>query len=200
MKLIAVTNRSLCRNDKDFFSRIEVLSNILERGDHILLREPELSVADYTRLAEECKEICHDTPVKLILHTHFETAKALKIPRVHLPMYLMRVGLPVGYSCSASVHSPEEASEAQQLGAQFLLAGHVFPTDCKPDLPPRGLAYLKDVCQAVTVPVFAIGGITPERVPSVLESGASGIAVMSQLMTCSDVSQVVFDLKQAAGR
>lgn len=76
MKFIAVTNRSLCLDDKDFFTRIESLCDVLRKGDKILLREPKLEVPEYTTLAEECRDICHDTPIHLLLHTHFETAKA----------------------------------------------------------------------------------------------------------------------------
>ncbi|MDD5952641.1 MAG: thiamine phosphate synthase [Oscillospiraceae bacterium] len=191
MKLIAVTNRSLCENEKDFFSRIEILADTLKRGDRIMLREPEMSVADYTALAQKCQLICHDTPVKLLLHIHFETAKQLKLSRVHLPMALMRVGIPVGYSCSASVHSPEEAAEAQKLGADFVIAGHVFATDCKKGLPPRGLAFIRAVRDNVSIPVYGIGGITPENARSVLEAGADGVCVMSRFMTCSDLEDEI---------
>lgn len=191
MKLIAVTNRSLCKNDKDFFSRIEALADNLKRGDRILLRETELEVPAYTALAEKCQTICHDTVVKMDLHTHFETAKKLKINRVHLPMALLRVGIPVGYSCSASVHSVEEAVEAQRLGAEFLIAGHIYATDCKKGLPPRGVDFLKSVCDSVTIPVCAIGGITPERVPEIQAAGAAGVCVMSSFMTCDDLTDLV---------
>ena len=97
MKFIAVTNRSLCLDDKDFFTRIESLCDVLRKGDKILLREPKLEVPEYTTLAEECRDICHDTPIHLLLHTHFETAKALHLKQVHLPMALLRVGIPIGY-------------------------------------------------------------------------------------------------------
>ena len=191
MKLIAVTNRSLCNHDKDFFSRIEALADNLNRGDRILLRETELEVPEYTALAEKCQTICHDTPIKLLLHTHFETAKKLKIRQVHLPMALLRVGVPTGYRCSASVHSVEEAVEAQKLGAEFLICGHIFETDCKKGLPPRGVEFLKSVCDSVTIPVYGIGGITPERVPELKETGAAGICVMSNFMTCDDLTDLL---------
>lgn len=191
MKFIAVTNRSLCHDDKDFFTRIEFLCDVLRKGDKILLREPNLEVPEYTALAEECRDICHDTPIHLLLHTHFETAKALHLKQVHLPMALLRVGIPIGYRCSASVHSVEEAIEAQKLGAEFLIAGHIYATDCKKGLPPRGVDFLKAVCDSVDIPVYAIGGITPEKVPELKAAGATGICVMSALMTCDDPVDVV---------
>lgn len=61
-------------------------------------------------------------------------------------------------SVSTSIHKPEEAVKAQQLGADFMFAGHVFVTDCKKGLPPRGLDFLRNVVQAVDIPVYGIGG------------------------------------------
>ena len=58
-----------------------------------------------------------------------------------------------------SVHSVEDAIKAEQLGATYMTAGHIFATDCKKGLPPRGLDFLKNVCDAVEIPVYAIGGI-----------------------------------------
>lgn len=81
-----------------------------------------------------------------------------------------------------SVHSVEQAVRAQQLGADFLIAGHIFPTDCKPGLPPRGLEFLGQVCRAVTIPVYAIGGITPENAPLAVKAGAAGVCIMSGAM------------------
>lgn len=61
--------------------------------------------------------------------------------------------------------------EAQALGATYLLAGHIFDTSCKPGLPGRGLDFLAQVCAAVPLPVYAIGGITAETLPGVRRPG-----------------------------
>lgn len=74
----------------------------------------------------------------------------------------------------ASVHSPEEAREAQALGADYVTAGHVFATDCKRGLEPRGLEFLRETVNAVSIPVFAIGGISAENVKAVRKAGAAG--------------------------
>ena len=88
----------------------------------------------------------------------------------------------LGTSC----HSVEDAREAEKLGCTYITAGHVFATDCKKGLAPRGLDFLRAVCRAVDLPVWAIGGITPENFPSVRAAGARGGCVMSGLMTCAD--------------
>lgn len=100
------------------------------------------------------------------------------------------------FKYSTSIHSAEEAKLAQQLGAEFLIAGHIFPTACKAGLMPRGLDFLRSVCETVTIPVYAIGGITAQHVPDVLAQGAAGVCVMSHLMTCPDLKALLRKLKR----
>ena len=82
------------------------------------------------------------------------------------------------------MHSVEDARRAGQLGASYLIAGHIFATGCKPGIPPRGLAFLQEVCRAASVPVYAIGGISldSEQMQSVLSCGAAGVCIMSGMM------------------
>ena len=96
-----------------------------------------------------------------------------------------------GLQTGISVHSVPEALEAQQLGGAYLIAGHIYETDCKKDLAPRGLDFLREVCQSVSVPVFAIGGVTAERVPELLARGAAGCCVMSGAMQCSSPEEYI---------
>jgi thiamine-phosphate pyrophosphorylase len=76
----------------------------------------------------------------------------------------------------------EESVQAAQWGAHGLIAGHIFATDCKKGVPPRGLDFLQQVCNAVTLPVYAIGGISVKTYPLVQQSNAAGVCVMSQAM------------------
>ena len=196
MQLIAVTNRRLCANRQDFLRHIQILSETLRPGDAILLREKDLSLPQYRVLAEECDAICKHGSPRLILHSFPEAAPPLGLREIHLPMPQLKRNKPDDLRCSTSVHSVEEAVLAEQLGAAFVIAGHIFPTDCKKGLQPRGLPFLQSVCEAVSLPVFAIGGITPQVVPSVMEAGAAGICVMSGLMTCDDLPGAITKLKQ----
>ena len=159
-------------------------------ADAILLREKDLSVPEYAALAKQCLAICQAYHTPLWLNSFREIAGALQLP-VQLPMPILRTltksqraQLP---AIGASVHSPEEAVLAEKLGASWLIAGHIFATACKPDLPPRGLDFLRNVCSSVSIPVYAIGGITPERLPAITQAGAAGCCVMSQMMQCPDV-------------
>ena len=108
-------------------------------------------------------------------------------PFIHLPLFLLREisenpGDFLAVGCS--VHSVEEAKEAQKLGATYLTAGLIYTTDCKKGLPPRGLDFLREICNAVTIPVYAIGGIHAgtRQIQEVMDCGASGACIMSEMM------------------
>ena len=83
-----------------------------------------------------------------------------------------------------SVHSVEDAKEAERLGVSYITAGHIYVTDCKKGLAPRGLGFLKDVCSTVNVPVYAIGGIKFDKKQweELKQKGASGGCIMSGMM------------------
>lgn len=78
-----------------------------------------------------------------------------------------------------SIHSIEEATEVQTLGADYIIAGHIFETDCKAGIAPRGLEFLQSICESVSVPVYAIGGITEKNAAPTIQSGAAGVCIMS---------------------
>ncbi|GAE93671.1 thiamin-phosphate pyrophosphorylase [Gracilibacillus boraciitolerans JCM 21714] len=91
-----------------------------------------------------------------------------------------------------SVHSLEEAIQAEKEGATFLIFGHVFASLSKIGLPSRGLNSLQKITQSVSLPTIAIGGITPpQRTRAVLEAGASGIAIMSGIWNAKDSSEAL---------
>lgn len=187
--LIFITNRRLCKDN--FINRIGQLASAEPHA--IILREKEMGQAEYEVLALKIKAICDYKNVTLIINQNIDIALKLGIPNIHLSMEALRKSRTrvTGFAqIGASVHSGEEAVEAQKLGATYLIAGHIFPTECKKDAPPRGLGFLEDVCSAVTIPVFAVGGITGERVGTVLAAGAAGMCIMSEAMTCSRPSEL----------
>jgi len=85
-----------------------------------------------------------------------------------------------------SVHTLEDALQAEQKGADYVMFGHIFTTRSKPGLSPRGLDALRAVAHTVKRPVVAIGGIHPHNAKDVVEAGAAGIAVMSALFSAEN--------------
>lgn len=183
--ILVVTNRKSCKDD--FLVRIEAIARRKPYG--ILLREKDLSKEDYLELARACQSICETYQVPLIVHSYIEVARELKIKAIHLPYdrFVELGGELQGFSeVGVSIHSKEEAKVAGQKGATRLIAGHIYETTCKPNLEPRGLVYLRDIVDTVNIPVFAIGGITFERIKEVESVGAEGICMMSMLMSCPE--------------
>lgn len=187
--LICVTNRKLCKDD--FFNRIDELAK--GKPHAIVLREKDLNLEEYESLAIQVKKICHINQVPLIINQNILIAKKLELPNIHLSMSDLRIyknEIDKFSKVGASIHSLLEAKEAEELGASYLIAGHIFPTDCKKGVPSRGISFLKEICTSVTIPVFAIGGITKDKVKDVLHTGAKGVCIMSEAMTCSNPSDL----------
>lgn len=182
-KIICVTHRQLC---SDFLSQLEQIAKVHPR--QIILREKDMTPHDYERLLLQCRSICDACGVPLFAHTFVDAARHTGIKKIHLPLpQLNALGQrPDGFEIvGTSIHSPEEALLAERLGADYATAGHIFATDCKKGLPGRGLDFLRKVCSITTLPVYAIGGITPENMPDILAAGAAGGCMMSSLMTAS---------------
>lgn len=160
----------------------------------LILREKDLPREEYMKLARSVTEICRRFGTACVLHSFPDIAAELDCGAVHLPLHQLRLLTAnererfsvLGTSC----HSTADAEEALRLGCTYIIAGHIFPTDCKKGLPPRGISFLKDVCGAVDIPVYAIGGITPQTAPLVKSAGAQGCCVMSSAMQCDDAEQL----------
>ena len=98
------------------------------------------------------------------------THKSIAVPDVQAIAPALLIG--------ASVHSADEARDAEQAGADWCVAGHVFETESHPGAPRREKTFVSDVVAAVSFPVIAIGGIRPEHVHSLVHRGAHGVAAI----------------------
>lgn len=185
--IVAVTNRRLCA--RPFLEQVKRIC--IFRPASLVLREKDLDENAYASLAAEVLAICNSYQIPCILHSFPDVAKALGVKQIHLPLWRLEdmaasrpQSLAFFSAIGASVHSVDEAQRAQALGATYLTAGHIFTTDCKKGLPPRGLQFLQEVCQSVSIPVYAIGGITldPQKIETVLSCGASRVCIMSGMM------------------
>ena len=186
--ILCVTNRKLCR--EDFLTRIERIAACHPAG--IILREKDMNPENYKELAAAVMEICEQHGVRCILHSFPDVAISLQADAIHLPLHLLREMSQEQKAhftiLGASCHSVEDALEAQALGCTYITAGHIFETDCKKGLPGRGLDFLRNVCAAVDIPVYGIGGINADNIALVRDAGANGACLMSSLMITEDVA------------
>lgn len=179
-RMIAVTSRALCQ--RDYLEQIGRVCAARPRA--VLLREKDLSPADYLALAWQVQAVCQRADVPIIIHGHLEAARELGVRRLHLPLPQLRELKNPGEweQLGTSCHSLEQVEEALALGVTYLFLGNIYETGCKPGLPGKGLELLRQVCARSTVPVYAIGGVCPDRLPELLACGAAGGCMMSGFM------------------
>lgn len=194
--ILCVTNRALCVGP--FFDRLEEIAAARPAG--IVLREKDLTEAAYRELAAQALAICEAYKTTCILHNFADVAARLNAEALHLPLPVLRSLSTHDRAryriLGASCHSPEGAVLAEALGCTYITAGHIFDTECKKGLPGRGTRFLKDVCQSVSIPVYAIGGITKDNIRLITKAGAKGACIMSGLMQCRDVSACFKDFRK----
>lgn len=193
MNLFAITNSSLC--PEHFLEQIKQIAEARPYG--ILLREKELSQEDYFSLASHCQTICNLYDVPLFIHSNITVAKTLGIPNIHftfsdfLNYHRSEKNQAHFSTVGTSIHSLEEALLAEKMGANYIIAGHIFETNCKKGLAPRGISFLEEICHSISLPVFAIGGITKTHKSILLHSGASGVCMMSSLMQEKEPKHII---------
>lgn len=182
--IIVITNSTICK--ENFLSHIEKLAKAKPKA--IVLREKHLPENDYEDLAKKVIEICNRYNTQCILHNFPNVAEKLNHNSLHLPLCILSTLTDKEKSqykiLGASCHSVEDALKAEKLGCTYITAGHIFDTDCKKGLPGRGLDFLKEVCKSVSIPVYAIGGISPKNFSMVRNAGADGGCIMSSAMNC----------------
>ena len=182
--LYLITNRELAGSN-DFYRIIE--ESIKGGISAIILREKDLSYEDLLIMAEKLKEIIGSRDVKLIINSNLEVVKDVEAYGFHVSFEkFIETKFSFKGIIGVSVHNLYEAVSAEKQGADYLLLGHIFETDCKKGLPPRGIELIKTIKKNVTIPVIALGGISPKNIRKVIEAGADGAAVMSTIMSAED--------------
>ena len=199
IKLNIISNRKLCENE-NLEKQIEKTFSayqrkiILENFEIVALtlREKDLYKNEYLKLVEKIYPICQKYRIDLILHQNYDLRLDNKynIKGLHLSYNTfkslnknIREELIKKYKkIGVSIHSLDKAKEVENLGANYVVAGHIFKTDCKKGLEPRGLKFVENLSSILTIPIFAIGGINQENSHLVINSGAFGVCMMSSLM------------------
>lgn len=196
--LYAVTDRSWL-GDSSLYDQVE--SAIEGGATFIQLREKNLDEADFLSEAKEIQKLCREYKVPFVINDNVEIAAQIDADGVHVGQSDMEAGdvrkrLGPDKIIGVSAQTVEQALKAQEHGADYLGVGAVFPTGSKADATEVSHQTLKEICEAVDIPVIAIGGITKENVSELKESGICGIAVISAIFAQKDIRKAATELKQ----
>jgi thiamine-phosphate pyrophosphorylase len=158
----------------------------------VQLREKDLGGRELLTVAESIKTACARHGAKLFINDRVDVALAVAAEGVQLGAGSMPVGaareiLGAQKLIGASIHSLEEGQDAERAGADFAVFGPVYFTPSKAAYgEPQGLARLKEIVEKISLPVYAIGGVTAENVVAVRKTGARGVALISAIMSAAD--------------
>jgi thiamine-phosphate diphosphorylase len=197
-RLLAVTSDEIW-GDPEFDQRAAA---ILAVGPAVglLVRAPLATAAEHAQFAERGVALARPVEAAILVHARPDLAQAVGADGVQQrrgdlsPADARRV-LPKGW-IGVSVHGREEAQAAIAEGADFLVAGNVFGTASHPDRPPRGLAWLAELC-GLGRPVYGIGGVTAERAPDLRRAGAWGAAAISALWEATEPGAAALAILEA---
>ncbi len=182
-------------------SLTEVVKKSLDGGvTFVQLREKELDEETFLKEALEIKELCSRYNVPFVINDNVELAKKIDADGVHVGQRDMEAGdvramLGPDKIIGVSAQTVEQAILAEKRGADYLGVGAVFKTGSKADADDVSFETLKAICDAVSIPVIAIGGITLENVKELSGSGICGIAVISAIYAADDIKKAAEDLK-----
>lgn len=196
--LYAVTDRSMT-NENNLAAQVE--EAILGGATLVQLRDKSLSYDELIQEATKLHELTLRYRIPLIINDNLEAVREVKAEGIHLGLSDMAVRdarriLGEEKIIGASAHTVEEALTAQADGADYLGVGAVFSSSTKKDARPLSRETLTAICQAVSIPVVAIGGITKENLSFLMNTGIDGVAVVSALFAEKNVKAAARQLTE----
>lgn len=199
IKLLIISNRKLCKNENLEKQLEKIFVDYKEKTkfkefqiEGVILREKDLLEIDYLKLLKNVEKVVEKNNGRIIIHKNYDILKEKNknVVGLHLSFEtflnldenkienLRQIYGKIG----VSVHTLEEAKKSQDLGANYIIVGHIFNTDCKKGLKPKGLDFLKEIAKEIKIEVFAIGGIDFNNYSEVIKTGVTGVCMMSGLM------------------
>lgn len=197
MCLYAVTDRAWVGKQ----TLLEQVEDALKGGvTCVQLREKELEKEKFLEEALEMKKLCTKYQIPFIINDNVEIALKCKADGIHVGQSDMEAGnvrklagehMIIG----VSVRTVEEALAAEKAGADYLGVGAMFPTSTKLDAADVSYETLKEICNTVTIPVVAIGGINKNNIQELAGTGADGIALVSAIFAAENIEETCKELK-----
>ncbi len=192
--------------DPDMPDLVKAVEMALSAGINMLqLRGHHLSATKLYRLALALRPLCQCYQAAFIVNDRVDVgvavgAEGFQLGARSLPIEVVRQLVGEAYLLGASVHSLKEAQVAVANGADFLVAGTIFPSHSHPGGATSGPTLLRDIKQMFPAyPLLAVGGITKANAGQAIEAGADGIAVISAILNAPNVGYVVSELRTVLG-
>jgi thiamine-phosphate diphosphorylase len=206
LRLMCVTNHELVESRADGRSLADVVRAALAGGvTAVQLREKTVGAQRLADWAQQLWPACRRAGALLLINDRIDVAAAIEADGVHLGQSSLgpstaRSILGSSAVIGVSVHSMEELQQAVSSGAaDYVVFGHIYPTQSKPGLAPRGVEQLQRTAAAAPVPVVGIGGISAANAGEVVSAGAAGVAVMSAIMQAAEPEERARELRRAVG-
>jgi len=174
-------------------------------ADTIQFRDKRMKLEGRFEVAARMKELCERFKIPLIVNDSIDVSVRAGADGVHLGREDISVAearrvLGDDVVIGATAGTLEQALEAQAADATYIGFGHIFKTTSKHKrTPPVGIDKLREVCERITIPVIAIGGIDAHNAREVMEAGAYGIAVIGAVCGAGDPSSAADQLRSAIG-
>lgn len=198
LRLYAVTDRSWLGNG----TLLDAVEAALRGGTTMVqLREKKLAAGAFLKEAKDLADLCARFHTPFLINDNVEIALACHADGVHVGQDDMaaqkaRDLLGPGKILGVSAHTVDQALAAEKAGADYLGVGAVFSTSTKQDADHVPFQTLREICQAVSIPVVAIGGISAHNILSLQNSGVAGVAVVSALFAEKDIFSAAQNLSR----
>jgi len=183
-------------------SHIDVASQAIQGGAKtIQLRDKLQSKRELLPIAQQLRNLCAEHDVLFIVNDNLDLALATDADGLHLgqndlPIGVARKLLPIDKILGCSTTTVNQAIAAQSEGADYIAVGSIYPTTSKETVEVVGLDRLRQIRQAVTLPLMAIGGITKDNVADVMAAGADSVAVISAVVRAEDVEEAAREIAE----
>lgn len=200
-RLIVITDRKSCKD----ISLIDKVASLCREGVRaVQVREKDLIGRELLSLSKGLRSTTLAFRSSLIVNDRLDIALLSRADALHIPENGLSLDIVKKFRKNLffgkSTHSLKSAIHAEKEGFDYIIFGPVFRTPSKIKYgKPAGLEKLHEVCKSVSIPVYAVGGITPERAKKCLDNGVYGVAVISALMKSVNLEQTINEFKQALG-
>jgi thiamine-phosphate pyrophosphorylase len=201
-RLYVITDRNRCGGRALTAALVEATQAGV-RG--IQIREKDMPPKTLIPLVEEIMAATAPCAPYILINDRADIARVTgaagtHIPESGIPADRLRTILPDGSLIGCSTHSLESAMRAERAGADFITFGPVYATPSKAAFgPPQGLDALRRITASIHIPVFALGGVSPERVPECLDAGACGVGVIGAVLAAENISDAVRAFSETLG-